>query len=552
MYRYYGAPAVAFWEGGLPEYYFRAGDASQAQAAPAATGALTAPDWISAFTASDPQRDAQVAAAEGPNGMAKLAETPNGAVGASTASAAAAVTDGVMPAVHGTRRKRSAISPEDLEDEGELKICTSTMSNVVKKKPKVAKLVTCEVCKIQYTSVNGNRKHLRGKKHKKNLEKLHDLITPKLVEPPNGAVGASTTPAAAVADGVMPAVYRTRRKRSATSPEDLQAGAAEGELKICTMPNVVKKIPKVVLPVTCEVCKMQLTSINNIRNHETGKKHKKNLEKLQDSTMPKLAEPPNGAVGASTEPAAAVTDGVMPAVQPMENKSPAATPEDLEAGAAEGELKICTVSNVVKKIRKVVQPVTCEVCKMQLTSVNAIRCHETGKKHTRNLEKLQDLITPKLAEPPNGAVGASTAPAAAVADGVMPAVHPMENKSPVATPEDLEAGAAEGELKICTVSNVVNKIPKVVQPVTCEVYKRQFTSVGAIRDHERAKHKKNLEKLEDSITPKLAEPPNGAVGASTEPAVVTDGVMPAVHPMKRKRSATTAEDLEAKKRRATE
>ncbi|KAM0839259.1 hypothetical protein ACQ4PT_060434 [Festuca glaucescens] len=525
MYRYYGAPAVAFWEGGLPEYYFRAGEASQAQAAPAATGALTAPDWISAFTASDPQRDAQVAAAEAPNGMAP-------------AAAATVMHHAELNAHFSHPLPRNA--PRKL----------------VKKIPKVVQPVTCEVCKMQLTSVNDIRSHETGKKHKKNLEKLQDSTTPKLAEPPNGAVGASTEPAAAVTDGVMPAVQPMENKSPAATPEDLEAGAAEGELKICTGSNVVKKIPKLVQPVTCELCKMQLTSINAIRSHETGKKHKKNLEKLQDSITPKLAEPPNGAVGASTAPSAPVADGVIPAVQPVENKSPAATPEDLEAGAAEGELKICTVSNVVKKILKVVQPVTCEVCKMQFTSVNAIRSHETGKKHKKNLEKLQDSITPKLAEPSNGAVGASTAPSAAVADGVIPAVQPVENKSPAATPEDLEAGATEGELKICTVSNVVKKIPKVVQPVTCEVCKMQFTSVSAIRSHETGKkHKKNLEKLQDSITPKLAEPPSGAVGASTEPAAaaaVTDGVMPAVHPMKRKRSATTPLDLEAKKRRAIE
>ncbi|KAK1603411.1 hypothetical protein QYE76_059187 [Lolium multiflorum] len=535
MYRYYGAPAVAFWKGGQPEHHFLAGEASEAQAAPAATDAFTVPDWISWFAASDPQRDAQVAAMEAPNGMAP----------------AAAAT-----AMHHAEFNAHFSHP----------LPRNALGKFVKKIPKVVQPVTCQVCNMQLDSVNNIRSHITGNKHKKNLEKLQDSITPKVAEIPDGAV----------------AVHQTGRKR-------------------------LEK------PVPCELCKLQLTSINEFRSHVAGKKHKMNLEMLQDSTTPKLAEPPNGAVGESTEAAAAVTDGMIPAVQPMENKSPAATPEDLEAGAPEGELKVCTVSNVVKEIPKVVQPVTCEVCKTQLGSVNNMRSHETGKKHKKNLEKLQDSITPKvaetpdgavavhrtgrkrlekpvpcelcklqltsihdirshaagkkhkmnlemlqdsttpkLAEPPNGAVGESTEAAAAVTDGVMPAVQPMENKSPAATAEDLEAGAPEGELKVCTVSNVVMKIPKVVQPVTCEGCKMQLGSVNNIRSHETGKkHKKNLEKLQDSTNSKLAEPPNGAVGESTEPAAaVTDGVMPAVHPRKRKRPAATPEDLEAKKRRA--
>jgi ribosomal protein L34E len=179
----------------------------------------------------------------------------------------------------------------------------------------------------------------------------------------------------------------------------------------------VKKIPKVVQPVTCQVCNMQFGSVNNIRSHITGNKHKKNLEKLQDSITPKVAEIPDGAVA---------------------------------------------VHRTGRK--RLEKPVPCELCKLQLTSINEFRSHAAGKKHKMNLEMLQDSTTPKLAEPPNGDVGDSTEAAAAVIDGMIPAAQPMENKSPAATPEDLEAGAPEGEVKVCTLSNVVKKIPKVVQP----------------------------------------------------------------------------------------
>lgn len=156
----------------------------------------------------------------------------------------------------------------------------------------------------------------------------------------------------------VPKVVQSKKnKRSQATPEDLkvkkrrvlEAGAAQGELENCTMFNVVKKVPKIVQTITCEVCNVTLR-LNDVREHEKGKrhkmrqfrrldmlreheraKHKKNLEKLQDSITSEPAKPPNGAVGASTAPAAAVADGVMPAVQPKNNNSSAASPEDLEA-----------------------------------------------------------------------------------------------------------------------------------------------------------------------------------------------------------------------------
>jgi hypothetical protein len=68
MYKYYGAPAVAFGKGGRSEGYVEAGKASKARAAwlarlaLAATGAPTASNVISALPAYDLQRDAQVSA----------------------------------------------------------------------------------------------------------------------------------------------------------------------------------------------------------------------------------------------------------------------------------------------------------------------------------------------------------------------------------------------------------------------------------------------------------------------------------------------------------
>jgi hypothetical protein len=149
----------------------------------------------------------------------------------------------------------------------------------------------------------------------------------------------------------------------------------------------VKKIPKVVQPLTCEVCKIECDTQEVLVIHKTGKKHKKNLQKLQDSITPKPAKPLNGAVGASTAAAPAVANGIMPAVQPKKNKSSQATPEDLEvkkrkvleAGAAQGEVKICTACNVVVNSQKVYE------------------FHIAGHKHKANVQKQQQAQLPHVA-----------------------------------------------------------------------------------------------------------------------------------------------------------
>ena len=155
-----------------------------------------------------------------------------------------------------------------------------------------------------------------------------------------------------------------------------------------------RNAPKVVQPLKCEVCKVECDTQDVLVIHETGKKHQKNLQKLQDSIMPKPAKPPNravaastspaGAVAASAAPAAAVSNGAMPARQPKKNKRSAATPEDLEvkkrrvleAGADQGEVKICTTCNVV------------------VNSLIVYKFHIAGHKHKANVRKQEQASLP--------------------------------------------------------------------------------------------------------------------------------------------------------------
>ncbi|XP_062205200.1 uncharacterized protein LOC133907200 [Phragmites australis] len=139
----------------------------------------------------------------------------------------------------------------------------------------------------------------------------------------------------------------------------------------------IKKKPKVVQPSTCEVCKIQCDTLEVVMIHKQGKKHKKNLERLQDSITPKPIKPPSNVIGPNVAPAA-VANCTVPAAQP---KSSAATPEELEvkkrrvleAGAARGEVKICTVCNGVFNSQKVYE------------------FHIAGQKHQAMVQKQQAL-----------------------------------------------------------------------------------------------------------------------------------------------------------------
>ncbi|GJN39983.1 hypothetical protein PR202_gb29140 [Eleusine coracana subsp. coracana] len=142
----------------------------------------------------------------------------------------------------------------------------------------------------------------------------------------------------------------------------------------------IKKKPKVVQPAPCEVCNIQCDTLEVLLIHKQGKKHKKNLEKLQDSITPKPLKAPSNAIGPTMAPSG-VANGTVPVVQQKKKCSSAATPEELEvkkrrvleAGAAQGEVKICNVCNVVVNSQKVYE------------------FHIAGQKHQAMVQKQQAI-----------------------------------------------------------------------------------------------------------------------------------------------------------------
>ncbi|XP_042452152.1 uncharacterized protein LOC122036799 isoform X1 [Zingiber officinale] len=124
-------------------------------------------------------------------------------------------------------------------------------------------------------------------------------------------------------------------------------------------------------------------------------------------------------------------------------------------------------TKVQKRSTKVVQSVYCEVCKIKCDTQQILMSHKQGKKHKKNMQKLQESITAKITNAPS-----------IIAQDKVPVVDPdkekptaerkRKNNTP-ATAQDLEekkrrvleCGADAAQLKICAICNVVVNSQKV-------------------------------------------------------------------------------------------
>ncbi|GFZ19258.1 hypothetical protein Acr_27g0009970 [Actinidia rufa] len=116
-----------------------------------------------------------------------------------------------------------------------------------------------------------------------------------------------------------------------------------------------------------------------------------------------------------------------------------------------------TWKRTLPKKKKIVQSAWCEVCKIECNSKDVLDQHKTGKKHQKNMEKLNQAIAP----PQVASSGVSVNPM------IGPLANPDKGKiarKKAAEPvEDLETkrqkimhgGAAADAIRLCTICNVV-------------------------------------------------------------------------------------------------
>ena len=123
-----------------------------------------------------------------------------------------------------------------------------------------------------------------------------------------------------------------------------------------TAKTAAKKASKALVPFVqssyCDVCKIDCNSQEVLNNHRLGRKHIKNLQKLQEVMKSKPTSDPKEKSTPIVNPSASESKAVNE--QPKQNAGPAGK-EDLETkkqkvlrgGAAADAVRVCTHCNVV-------------------------------------------------------------------------------------------------------------------------------------------------------------------------------------------------------------
>lgn len=136
-----------------------------------------------------------------------------------------------------------------------------------------------------------------------------------------------------------------------------------------------KKIPKkikIAQSAWCEVCKIECNTKDILYKHQLGRKHIKNMEKLNSI---------------ASVPSTSITTLVNPSViGPLENpkkctKKKAETPEELEMKRR----KVLEGGASVNAVR------TCGICNVVCNSDTVFRFHLSGQKHASMVKKSQQI-----------------------------------------------------------------------------------------------------------------------------------------------------------------
>nr|XP_010939250.1 zinc finger protein 346 [Elaeis guineensis]XP_029124262.1 zinc finger protein 346 [Elaeis guineensis] len=147
----------------------------------------------------------------------------------------------------------------------------SGINKGLKKTPKVVKSVYCEVCRIDCNSQEVLNSHKLGKKHKRNLQKLQESITPKPMNAPVATAGKenAATGKDKVADAQMKrdAFPASKQDLETKKRKVLEGGAPADAVRVCSLCDVVCNSQKV------------------FDLHVAGQKHLAVVKKQQEATL---------------------------------------------------------------------------------------------------------------------------------------------------------------------------------------------------------------------------------------------------------------------------
>jgi aldehyde:ferredoxin oxidoreductase len=141
--------------------------------------------------------------------------------------------------------------------------------------------------------------------------------------------------------------------------------------------KIMRAKSKIVQSAHCEVCKINCDTKRVLDKHKLGKKHKKNLEKLNEATpcAQSSAESDNPAIGPQVPPDIGDTGE---AVDLQNSRKKAAEPvEDLETKRR----KVLQGGAAAEAVR------TCAMCNVVCNSETVFNSHLAGQKHADMMKK---------------------------------------------------------------------------------------------------------------------------------------------------------------------
>ncbi|XP_042499533.1 zinc finger protein 385B-like isoform X1 [Macadamia integrifolia] len=246
-------------------------------------------------------------------------------------------------------------------------------------KPNVMQAICCEVCKIECNSKDVYYQHILGKKHKSNLKKQEESRID--FNFPTTTIMQSNPGTSEIGNMPYEATFRLNGAQTLLAAYPNLLGWIKPKTH-CPAVNGnwregVKKT-KIVQSAWCEICKIDCNSKDVLDNHKLGKKHKKNLEKLEESKAQASAlTAKDPMIGPKENPAA--DKGKAVRVQESKKKgAPSLGPGDvletkrrklMEGGVAADAVSVCTVCNVV------------------VNSQTVFAYHLAGQKHVNMVEK---------------------------------------------------------------------------------------------------------------------------------------------------------------------
>ncbi|KAM7487944.1 hypothetical protein LguiB_025428 [Lonicera macranthoides] len=218
-----------------------------------------------------------------------------------------------------------------------------------------------------------------------------------------------------------------------------KAGLGTDEVSDGTADNVIN-------PIRCEVCKIDCNSRDVLEKHMLGKKHKRNVQ-MQQMVPPAIFPSPletilNESLGQTISGASGMIVG-----EELEAKKR----KMLEGGASADSMMFCTICNVA--------------CNSQAVFI----MHLSGRKHTAQV--LEKSSSTTNGNPDYAAPVVEPVENRETSEGEVVNIHEPKRKAPESqTPQEdietkkrkiVEGGAAESDIRVCTLCKVVCNSPEV-------------------------------------------------------------------------------------------